>query len=179
MRLSAFRAKNEVAEFVFGDALLVIGGVILGSDGAGPWRITIGAAGVVGGLFLGMRVLGSFSAGLAEARDQIKGAVSSLHAADRAAKETGRLLSRQQSDVETLTRKMREAERKLDSTKNDMKRQADEARKAFERIFGHSSSFSRFNWADTLEQRVQDHEKRLTGMERDAERLRHDRGHLR
>ena len=179
MRLSAFRAKNEVAEFVFGDALLVIGGVILGSDGAGPWRIAIGAAGVVGGLFLGMRVLGSFSAGLAEARDQIKGAVSSLHAADRAAKETGRLLSRQQSDVEALTRKMREAERKLDSTKNDMKRQADEARKAFERIFGHSSSFSRFNWADTLERRVQDHEKRLTGMERDAERLRHDRGHLR
>lgn len=170
MRLSAFRAKNEVVEFVFGDALLVIGGVLLGSDGAEFWWKVIGTGGIFGGLFLGMRVLGSFSAGLSEARGKIDNALSNLRDADLATKQASQALEKQRSDVGALTRKMNEADRNLEATKDDIRRQADEAHKAFERIFGHSSTFSSFSWSNTLERQVENHETRLGRLEKSGER---------
>lgn len=172
MCLSAFRAKNEVAEFVFGDALFVIGGVLLGFDGAGFWWKVIGMGCVFGGLFLGMRVLESFSADLSEARGKIDNALSNLRDADLAARQASQVLEKQRNDVEALTRKMNEAEQKLEATKADMKRQADDAHKAFERIFGHSSAFSNFSWSNTLARRVEDHETRHGRLEKNGERQR-------
>ena len=170
MRLAAFRAKNEVAEFVFADASLLIGGMLLGSDGAGFWGTVAGVAIVVCGLFLGMRVLGSFSAGLSEARGQIHGALSDLRAADRVAKQAYHLLKKQRSDVEALTHKMREAEREFGLAENATRRQLDRARESLERIFGHSSTFSDFNWTNTLEDMIKSHEGRIKCLEENEER---------
>lgn len=167
MKRALFRAKSETAEFLLADVLLVVGGIIVGAFGtASLLELVLGATSLIVGLFLGLRVLRSFSSDLSKTRGMIEGAAANLEAADQRTKKSTRLLEKQSTEIKALAQELRKTKNQFDDAKREIDEEFEKISADLEKIFGHSSTFSKFNWTNTLEDTIREFKDRLEKIER-------------
>lgn len=171
--------KRETYGFVVGEALFAIGGFLLGLGGVlGYWVPLLGTAFIGVGLLLAVLIFIKVSKSVAKAHSMVRKASTALQNGDKKIKESIRLLEGQSKDIERLYSEVQKAERRINDVKREIDLQDKKFRADFEKIFGHSSVFSRHNWANPLEKSIESFERRLKALEDAArdERFRRSTG---
>ena len=157
MNRAILHAKNETVEFLLADALLVFGGILIGTFAtAPPWQLVLGTILLIAGLFLGLRVLRSFSSGLSKASGMIEAAAADLKAADQRNKKSSQLLRTQRAEIEELTLNLRETKDEFENARYEIEEEFEKVHASLKRIFGNSETFSRFDRANTLEEKIEE-----------------------
>ena len=163
---SADGIKREAYGFVVGEALIIIGGYLMGAGGAlGHWVPLLGPFLIAAGLLLAVMLFVKVSKSLSKAHSMVRDAGIALQDGDRRIRESFKLLERQNKDIERLYNEVQKAERRINDVKQEIDLQDKKFRNDFERVFGHSSVFSRHNWANPLEKSLESIERRLKALE--------------
>ena len=152
MKARILKTKHETAEFVAADVFLAGGGFLLGSDLLDLYGSILGAPLVVLGLFLGLRLLWTFSSDLKDLKVQI---------------------GRDRNNLERTKRKVERTRREVQETLAKLKQTE-------ERLFGvGGSTFAKSNWArplegdgDELKQKIGRLEEKVKEMYQEHERRR-------
>ena len=166
MAAGTVRARREAGEFVVADTLLILGSYLLGTgDILTPLVPLLGYAFIVGGLFLAVKVFMSVSKTLSAVNSMLASAGADLRRADTDIKGSLELLRRQSAELRRLSREVREAERRINDVKQWVDGKDAKIQAELEKIFGHSSAFSRHSWANPLEKSLESHERRLKALE--------------
>lgn len=168
--------KREARGFVVGEALFVIGGFLMGTGATlGHWIPLLGV-GLIGlGLFLAVKVFMNVSKNLSKAKSMAETAGIALQNANKDIRESYNLLEKQSWNIRMLYREMRKTERRINDIKREIALKDKKFRDDFEKIFGHSSMFSRHNWANPLEKSIESLERRVRALEDTARPERFDR----
>lgn len=163
---SADGIKREAREFVVGETLFVIGGLLMGASATlGHWIPLLGPVFICVGLFLAVRVFVNLSKNLSKSQSMAEAASIALQNANRDIKESYDLLEEQSRNIRILYIEMRKTERHINDMKLEIGLIDKKFRADFEKIFGHSSVFSKYDWANPLEKSLESFERRLKALE--------------
>ena len=162
--------KGETFRFVAGEVLIILGGVLMGiGDTLGEWVPFLGPGLFAVGLFWAVMTFKKVSKSVSNAHTMLKDASIARQNDEKKIKESTSLLEGQSKDIKRLYSEMQRAERRINDVKREIDMQDKRFRDDFEKIFGHSSVFSKHNWTNPLEKSIESFERRLKALEDAAE----------
>lgn len=163
---SADRIKSETVGFVAGEVLIILGGILMGLGATlGYWVPLLGPALFGVGLFWAVMTFIKVSKSVSKAHLLLKEASSARQNDEEKIKESSKLLESQSKEIKRLHGEVQKAEGRINDVKQKIDSQDKKFRADFEKIFGHSSVFSRYNWANTLEKDIESFKRRLKALE--------------
>lgn len=156
----------EVYGFVVGETLFVIGGFLLSLGSVfGHWVPLLGIGLFSVGLLLAVMVFIKVSKSVSKAHSLLKEASIARQNDERRIKDSSKLLESQSRSIRKLHEEVQKTEGRINDVKRAIDLQDKKFRADFEKIFGHSSAFSRHNWANPLEGKIESLERRLKALE--------------
>lgn len=158
--------KSETLEFVVGEVLIIQGGVLMGlGDTLGYWVPLLGPVLFGAGLFWAVMTFIKVSKSVSNAHSMLKDASIARQNDEKKIKDSSSRLESQSRDIKRLHDEVQKAEGRINDMKQGIDMQDKKFRADFEKIFGYSSAFSRHNWANQLEGKIESLERRLKALE--------------